>query len=255
MSVKTTWGWSHSKKCVYARHTLEYPPYQVRHTDNIVTVQVKGKNKYRISYDPRVAGARSLMPPGGELAPPEPDAAHSEGKKRLRSMALATLVSSVFTVPVVVLSWSENPVPDQTRQIISFILATFVQAVAIPEFYVGALKSLVFSKVVEMDMLIVISITAAYGYSVVAFALAEAGVELEEDAFFETSSLLITLVLLGRLMAAAARVRAVSAVSMSTLQRESALLLNTDGRTEEIDARLLQFGDLIRVPAHTSIVT
>ncbi|PPJ57923.1 hypothetical protein CBER1_09852 [Cercospora berteroae] len=218
--------------------------------------KVKGKNKYRITYDPRVAGARSLMPPGGELAPPEPDAAHSEGRKRLRSMALATFVSAVFTIPVVVLSWSENPVPERTRQIISLVLATFVQAVAIPEFYFGALKSLVFSKVVEMDMLIVISITAAYGYSVVAFALAEAGVELGEEAFFETSSLLITLVLLGRLMAAAARVRAVSAVSMSSLQRESALLLDTDGRrTEEIDARLLQFGDLIRVPAHTSIVT
>ncbi|CAK1356434.1 unnamed protein product [Cercospora beticola] len=217
--------------------------------------KVKGKNKYRITYDPRVAGARSVMPNGADLAPPEPDAAHSEGRKRLISMAWATLVSAIFTIPVVVLSWSDNPVPERTRQIISLVLATFVQAVAIPEFYVGALKSLVFSKVVEMDMLIVISITAAYGYSVVAFALAEAGVGSEEEAFFETSSLLITLVLLGRLMAAAARVRAVSAVSMSSLQRESALLLNTDGRTEEIDARLLQFGDLIRVPAHTSIVT
>ena len=170
-------------------------------------------------------------------------------------MAWATLVSAIFTIPIVVLSWADNPVPQQTRQTISLVLATIVQAIAVPEFYIGALRSLIFSKVIEMDMLVVMSITAAYGYSVIAFALAESGIELEQKAFFETSSLLITLVLLGRLMAAIARMRAVSAVSISSLQAEKALLLHANGQTEEIDARLLHVGDTIRVVAHTSIVT
>lgn len=218
-------------------------------------MQLKGKNKYLVTYDPRVVGARNLMPSRARLAPPVPDATNSEGRKRLISMACATVLSIVFTIPVVVLSWSDNPVPQQTRQIISLVLATFVQAIAVPEFYVGAFKSLVYSKIIEMDMLVVISITAAYGYSVIAFGLAETGIELEQEAFFETSSLLITLVLVGRLMAAVARMRAVSAVSMSSLQCDTALLLHANGRTEEIDSRLLQFGDTIRVPAHTSTVT
>lgn len=170
-------------------------------------------------------------------------------------MAWATAVAAIFTIPVVVLSWANTPVPRQTRQIISIVLATIVQAIAVPEFYIGAVKSLIFSKVVEMDMLVVMSITAAYGYSVVAFALAESGMQLEQEAFFETSSLLITLVLLGRLMAAIARVRAISAASISSLQVETALLLHAGGETEEIDARLLHIGDTIRVMAHTSIVT
>ncbi len=218
-------------------------------------MQAKGKNKYLITYDPLVVGARDIMPLGGRLAPPVPDATNSEGHKRLINMAWATVLSIVFTIPVVVLSWSDNPVPQQTRQIISLVLATFVQAIAVPEFYVAAIKSLIFSKVIEMDMLVVISITAAYGYSVIAFGLAETGIKLEQEAFFETSSLLITLVLVGRLLAAVARMRAFSAVSMSSLQSDRALLLHADGRTEEIDSRLLQFGDTIRVPAHTSIVT
>lgn len=220
-----------------------------------VSPQTKAKNTYRVVYDPRVVGARDLLPYEAKLPPPDPDAANSEGRKRLISMAWATFLAAIFTIPVVVLSWADTPVPQQTRQIISFVLATIVQAIAVPEFYVGAIISLIFSKVVEMDMLVVISITAAYGYSVVAFALAERGIRLEQKAFFETSSLLITLVLLGRLMAAFARMRAVSAVSISSLQAETALLLHANGETEEIDARLLQIGDTIRVMAHTSVVT
>ncbi|KAK3723892.1 hypothetical protein LTR37_001376 [Vermiconidia calcicola] len=230
--------------------------FEMKGRDGLVSFEkLKAKNRYRMIYDPRVAGARDLLPHGARLPPPAPDAANSEGRKRLISMAWATFVSAIFTIPIVVLSWADNPVPQQTRQIVSFVLATMVQGIAVPEFYIGAIKSLIFSKVIEMDMLVVISITAAYGYSVIAFALAESGIELEQEAFFETSSLLITLVLLGRLIAAIARMRAVAAVSISSLQAEKALLLHPSGETEEIDARLLQIGDTIRVMPHTSIVT
>lgn len=77
-----------------------------------------------------------------------------------------------------------------------------MQIIAILEFYVSALKSLIYSYVIEMDMLVVISITAAYAYSIVVFGLERASVRLEQEAFFETSTMLITLVLLGRLIAA-----------------------------------------------------
>lgn len=221
----------------------------------IVCFKLKRKDQYRITYNPKIAGARSLLPSDAHVAPRTPDAANLESRKRLIAMLWATVASAIFTIPVVALAWSENPVPRQTRQIISLVLATFVQAIAGPEFYVGAIKSLVFSRVVEMDMLVVISITAAYGYSVVAFGLAESDIELEQEAFFETSTLLITLILVGRLVAAIARIRAVSAVSMESLQCETATLLHDNGQTEGIDCRLLQFGDIIRVVAHTSIVT
>jgi heavy metal translocating P-type ATPase len=143
----------------------------------------------------------------------------------------------------------------RTIDIVSLILATVVQGIAVPEFYINAVKSLIFSKVVEMDMLVVISITAAYGYSIVAMGLTEAGYSLEEDAFFETSSLLITLVLLGRLVAAIARTRALGAVSVRSLQVETALLLQPDGATAEIDGRLLHLGDTIVVRPHSRIIT
>lgn len=228
--------------------------YEACASPGIISVEKLKKQMYRITYDPRIVGARCIIEPGMQLAPPVGDVGVSEGKKRLRKMLIATIVSAVFTIPVVILNWSNNPIPKQTVQIISLVLATVVQAIAVPEFYVGAIKSLVYSRVIEMDMLVVLSITAAYLYSIVAFGLAEAGFELEQEAFFETSSLLITLVLFGRLMAAYARVKAVTAVSTRSLQADTAQLVEKDN-TVIVDARLLHFGDMVKIGPHSRIVT
>lgn len=222
--------------------------------DGLASV-TKAKKTYRITYNPHIVGARDLLPPAASLAPPTADATVTEGRQRLLLMAWYTAIAAAFTIPVVVLNWAPNPVSRQTRDIVSLVLATVVQAIAVPEFYLNALKSLIFSKVIEMDMLVVISITAAYAYSVIAFGLIEAGIELEQHAFFETSTLLITLVLLGRLIAAFARTRAVRAVSMRSLQVDESQLLLPGGGTKTVDSRLLQFGDSIVVRPHSRIVT
>ncbi|KAI5364654.1 Putative P-type ATPase, heavy metal-associated domain, HMA, P-type ATPase, A domain superfamily [Septoria linicola] len=221
----------------------------------LTSFQQGKKGLYTVTYDPTIIGARSLLPPDAVLAPPSDTARSAEGKRRLIETALSTSLAAILTIPVVVLEWSSNPIAEQTVSIITLVLGTCVQVIAIPEFYVGAMKSLIFSHIVEMDMLVVISITAAYAYSVVAFGLQRSGVELEQEAFFETSTMLITLVLLGRLIAAWARMRAVSAVSMRALQAETATLVSDKADLEEIDARLLQFGDTIAIGPHSRIVT
>ncbi|EGP82393.1 unnamed protein product [Zymoseptoria tritici ST99CH_1A5] len=213
------------------------------------------KDLYTVTYDPTIIGARSLLPPNAKLAPPSDAAEIAGGKRRLIETALSTAMAAILTIPVVVLEWSSNPIPEQTVSIVTLVLGTCVQIIAIPEFYVGALKSLIYSHVIEMDMLVVISITAAYAYSVVAFGLERAGVRLEQEAFFETSTMLITLVLLGRLIAAWARMRAVSAVSMRSLQAESATLVCDNGGTTAMDARLLHSGDTIAIGPHSRVVT
>ncbi|GAB7360846.1 hypothetical protein MBLNU230_g0832t1 [Neophaeotheca triangularis] len=224
-------------------------------TQGIVSITKAKGNVYRVTYNPYIVGARDLMPPGAVLAPPMADPSARESTKRLVQMTWFFAIALLLTVPVVVLAWAPTPVPRHTRGVISLILATFVQAIAVPEFYTQAIKSLVFSRVIEMDMLVVVSITAAYAYSVVAFALAEVGIELEHEAFFETSTLLITLVLFGRLVAAYARTRATRAVSLRSLQAEKSVLLLSEGSTLEIDSRLLQYGDSIVIRAHAHVVT
>ena len=212
---------------------------------------------YSVRYDPTLIGARSLLSliPSGSLAAPTNDSNLVHDRKRLYQMALNTSFAAAFTVPVVALAWSRNSIPHSELSVVLLVLASCVQAIAVPEFYIRALKSLVFSRVVEMDMLVVISITAAYGYSVIAFALTRRRYVLEQGAFFETSSLLVTLILLGKLVSLIARLKASTAVSMNSLQPKIALLVNRSEEISELDARLLEYGDSVNVPPHTSIVT
>ena len=216
------------------------------------------KTTYEISYDPCIIGARDML--AGVDAQPGPlrsDSSFDEGKRRLVRVFALTTTALILTTPVVVLEWgSPSGVSEHTTLMIAVVLATMVQAIAVPEFYIPAISSLIFNRVVEMDMLVVISITAAYVYSIVATGLFFAGVDLETKPFFETSTLLITLILLGRLLAAWARRRAVKAVSLRSLQGSKAMLIDQiTGRVLEIDARLLQYRDRIAILPHSRIVT
>lgn len=226
--------------------------------EGITQAVIVDKKTVRLSYDPTIIGARTLLKrlgnQTGGLAPPKADASVSSGRRHLYDQLIKTCAAAVLTIPVLVLAWGKTDVAEETKAIISLVLATFVQMIAIPDFYRPAISALVHSGAVEMDMLVVISITAAYVYSVVAFGFRMAGKPLEQSEFFETSTLLITLVILGRLIAAFARVRAVSTVSLRSLQTATATIVE-DGKDQEVDARLLQYGDLFKVEPHSTIPT
>lgn len=104
-------------------------------------------------------------------------------------------------------------------------------------------------------MLLVISTSAAYAYPVVAFGLLVSGTADDVETLFETSTLLISLVLLARLIAAYARKRAVAAVSVRSIQPMHAGLLTIDGEIVQVGARLLKRGDRISRPPHSYVVT
>ncbi|KAK5655106.1 hypothetical protein OQA88_6005 [Cercophora sp. LCS_1] len=221
-------------------------------------ITIVNKKMVRITYNPAIVGARRLIELTSNmstgLAPPGSDPSLSSGRKHLYDMLWKTILAAILTIPVAVFAFSEDLVDKKIEAIIELVLATFVQIIAIPVFYRPAISSLIYDKSVELDMLVTISITAAYFYSVVAFGFRMVDRPLEQGEFFETSSLLITLVLAGRLVAAYARMRAVSAVSMRSLQASTAVLVE-DGKDREIDSRLLQLNDTFRVPPHSRVPT
>ncbi|KAJ6442300.1 cation transport ATPase [Purpureocillium lavendulum] len=218
---------------------------------------ILNKKVVRLTHDPAVIGARTLVERVGDLsgglAPPRDDPNVSSGRKRLYDQLIKTIVAACFTIPVLVMAWGDGLVRDEkVKGSVSLALATVVQLIAVPDFYRPAISALVYSGSLEMDMLVVISITAAYLYSVVAYGFMMAGNPLDTEAFFETSTLLITLVLLGRLVAAFARIRAVVAVSLRSLQSATAVIVE-DGKDREIDARLLQYGDKLKIGPHSAV--
>lgn len=222
----------------------------------IASVVKVRKETYDVSYDPVLIGARAVLAKSnGILAPPGRSEAVTNGHRKFLSTLYLFFGATLFTIPVCVLAFSETPVSAQTKSIIELVLATFVQLIAVQEFYVPAIKALIFSKMIEMDMLVVISITSAYVYSIIAFGLEFSGFDLKQGPLFETSTLLITLVLLGRLVSSYAKVRAVQAVSLKSLQADSAVFENAKGEVTEVDARLLEYNDIILVSTHSKIVS
>ncbi|KAK8145356.1 hypothetical protein G3M48_004531 [Beauveria asiatica] len=226
--------------------------------DGIIEMVAVDKQTVRVTFDPKTVGARDLAEKSwGEcfkLAPPRGDASLEAGAKHVKHIGYTTLLSAVLTIPVLVMAWAPLPKREIAYASASFALATIVQVVIGGPFYPKALKALVFSQVIEMDLLIVLSTSAAYIFSVVSFGYLIAGKPLSTGQFFETSTLLVTLIMVGRWVAALARQRAVESISLESLQASAAILVE-NGIEREIDVRLLQYGDIFKVLPDSTIPT
>ncbi|KAI0976107.1 E1-E2 ATPase-domain-containing protein [Xylaria arbuscula] len=228
--------------------------------DGVKAVVRLDKRVVRIQYNPAIIGARELLDKikseysSVELADPQDDQQLALGRKRLNILLAQTAASFLFTIPVLVLAWGETHVEERTKAIISLVLSSMVQLLAVRIFYKPALQSLIRYHVLELDMLVVIAVTAAYIYSIVAFGYLISGKPLETASFFETSSLLISLIMLGRLVTSYTRVQAVESVSVRSLQAGEATLVENEV-DQVIDSRLLQFGDVFKVTPGSQIPT
>ncbi|CRG87654.1 Cu2+-exporting ATPase [Talaromyces islandicus] len=227
--------------------------------DGVIDMSPIDKQTVRVAFDPKIVGARDLTEkiwrPSIELAP-HGDPSLKAGSKHVRHVGYMTLLSAILTIPVLVMAWAPLPKREVTYSSASLTLATIIQVVIAGPFYPKALKALIFSRVIEMDLLIVLSTSAAYIFSVVSFGYLIAGKSLSTGQFFETSTLLVTLIMLGRWIAALARQRAVESISIRSLQASAAILIDKESGTErEIDARLLQYGDTFKVLPDTRIPT
>ncbi|KAI4599803.1 hypothetical protein KJ359_001539 [Pestalotiopsis sp. 9143b] len=233
---------------------LDYPA-------GVTEMSAIDKRIVRVLYDAKIIGARDLLNTGfgienkPELAAPQPDPTLDAGSKHVRQVGYLTLFSAVLTIPVLVLAWAPLPDHEVTYGAISLALGTIIQFVVAGPFYPKCLKALIFSRVIEMDLLIVLSTTTAYIFSVTAFAYMVSGRPLSTKGFFETSTLLVTLIMVGRWVSAFVRQRAVESISIRSLQASTAILVGQGGRETEIDARLLQYGDSFKVLPESRIPT
>lgn len=124
-------------------------------------------------------------------------------------------------------------------------LATPVQFIIGKQFYVGAYKSLR-NRSANMDVLIAMGTSAAYFYSVYQ-AIVTAISEHAPHLYFETSAVLITLILLGKLFEAKAKGRSSEAIKkLMGLQAKTATVLR-DGIEKEIPLEEVLIGDTIFV--------
>src|SRR5215217_2246827 len=125
-------------------------------------------------------------------------------------------------------------------------LATPVQFWAGRRFYEGAWAALRHGQA-NMNTLVVMGTSAAYLYSVVATLAPQLFAAGRADVYFDTSALIITLILLGRLLEARAKGRTNEAIKkLAGLQAKTARV-ERDGEEVDVAIEDVQIGDIVVV--------
>jgi len=125
-----------------------------------------------------------------------------------------------------------------------FLLATPVQFAIGWRFYRGTWDS-IRNRMANMDVLIALGTTAAWGYSTIVAFLP--GVFTDRSTYFEASAFIIALILLGKYMEELAKGRASDALrKLMDLQPRTATVVR-DGKEESVPVEQVQVDDLLRV--------
>ncbi|MCX6773474.1 MAG: heavy metal translocating P-type ATPase [Candidatus Micrarchaeota archaeon] len=172
------------------------------------------------------------------------DREKEQREKEIRDLSDLFLESLIFTIPLFIitmpLEWLGISLPYKNYFL--FALATPVQFITGFMFYRGAYYALK-ARTATMDTLIALGTSAAYFYSVATIFTPGLG----EMVYFETSSLIITFVILGKLLEAMARGRASEAIKkLAQLQPKNATVVR-NGKEMEMPIERVMEGDIIIV--------
>ncbi len=185
------------------------------------------------------------------------DAEREAREQERRTLRRRLWTAALFTLPILLLSmgpmlvpgghaWLEGWLPTQTLFYVLFALASVVQFGPGARFYKAGLAALR-QRSPDMNTLVMLGTSAAYGYSVVAtFApgVLPAGTV---HVYYEASAAIITLILLGKYLEALARGRTSEAIkSLLRLQPPTARLLR-NGQEEEVPVEDVVAGDVVLV--------
>jgi cation transport ATPase len=212
-----------------------------------------------VQYDPAMIEPRAVVDSfaavGGSFLPPSKSIASLQVSKDIYSLFFRTLISFILCVPVLVFDWAPIEPHPTVYGAISLFLATCIQICAGGPLYSTAFRSLFLQHTLDTDALVILSSTIAYTFSFVAYVVQVTGHEFSTP-FFETPTLLLTLISLGKLISAYARRRATSALdSLGTLQPDYVELVSSDDSVTVIHADLTQANDVLRVSANTLVPT
>ncbi|MDG7006098.1 MAG: HAD-IC family P-type ATPase, partial [Nitrososphaerota archaeon] len=165
-------------------------------------------------------------------------------ERELRRLELEVAAAALLSVPVLLLTYS-SPLPSRASDYLLFALATPVQLVIGGRFYRGTLDSLR-NRMGNMDVLIALGTSAAWGYSsVVTFA---PGLLPSSAVYFDTSVVIITLILSGRFLEHVTKSRASAAVrKLVDLRPTIAHRVDQAGEEAEVPIEQVSAGDTLVV--------
>ena len=172
-----------------------------------------------------------------------------EAKKReFKSNLRLFIFSLVFSLPFFTMMALMFIIPESGivhflhNGILQLIFATPIQLVAGWRFYRGAFKSLM-NKSPSMDLLVALGTTASYAYSV--YSLIANGAH--GTFYFESSAMIITLVLLGKTLESRARAKTNEAIEKLTDLAPKTATVVRDGVEKTVPTSQIAVGDIVLV--------
>ena len=224
-------------------------------TERATVRMVAGTDGAALAVAVRAAGYEVLDAPGtGERrADAERDAREAERLRLRRRLVLAaTLTAPILLLDMVpmlvppVHDWLMGVVPMQALRYLFFALATAVQFGPGLPFYTKGWAA-VRAGSPDMNTLVMLGTSAAYGYSVVATFLPGALPAGADHVYYEAAAAIVTLVLLGKYFEALAKGRTSEAIRrLVGLQPKTARVLR-DGAEVEVPVEAVVPGDVVRV--------
>ncbi len=202
----------------------------VRYNPETVTVARLKKAISDAGY--RAVAADDLSTDNGEEA-------RERQNRQLRSLLV---FSFLLAIPAFILSFA-MPFDTSINNWILLALATPVQTVAGWQFYVGAYKA-IRNRRANMDVLIALGTSAAYIYSLLVTVLPKV---FDGEVYFDTSALIISVVLLGRYFEARAKGRTSEAIKKLMGLRPRTATVIMDGREVELPIEDVEVGQIVVV--------
>ncbi len=166
-------------------------------------------------------------------------------------------IAAVLSLPIFVIEMGSHVIPGmhgliadtigmQLSWYIQFVLATLVLFGPGRRFFSKGIPALL-RGAPDMNSLVVLGTSAAWGYSVIATFFAGLLPEGTANVYFEAAAVIVTLILLGRFFEARAKGRTSQAIKrLVGLQAKTARVIR-DGKAVEIGIGEVQPGDLVEV--------
>ncbi|MBS4220005.1 copper-translocating P-type ATPase [Bacillus sp. FJAT-49711] len=202
-----------------------------------------------IEYNPGLVDPKALIEKINNVgydAKPKAEAAEKQThkEKELQHQKTKLIISAVLSAPLLVtmlVHLFNMTIPDIfMNPWFQFALATPVQFIIGWQFYVGAYKNLR-NGGANMDVLVALGTSAAYFYSLYEAFKTIGNPEYMPHLYFETSAVLITLILFGKYLEARAKSQTTNALSS---------LLNLQAK----EARVIRSGEEIMIPVDEVVV-
>lgn len=216
----------------------------------------------QVRYDDPLE-AETILGVAAKAGYPPRDGDAPEIEDEARSLRRSAIVAGALCLPVFVLEMGSHVLPSLHHWVhhvlgtslswgLQFVLTTLILVFPGRIFFQRGLPTLM-RGAPDMNALVVMGVSAAYAYSLVALFLPQLLPDGAVHVYFEAAAVIVTLILIGRLLEARAKGRTGAAIRALVGLQPRVALLERDGQQVETDIDQIVPGDIVVIRPHERI--